>query len=287
MESSRFNIVCPTGVIPGRDITKEKRQEIFGSVSGGAGTTRMEDFQRKMVEDGTGGVRCEKTSIRICKNTLEMVSNRDPMTHADGFEYTEDFDGLQVFDSNRVFNNFKSVSGSGGVQTRTIRDECYPFIESQLNLRLVLSYSGVSNEELKSTLASLDIGTTEFNRIVIVLNARSRQATRDTTPVAMPLPLGIDTMTNAELKKECKVRKITVSGNKKELVARLKEYGTPKKNLICHNDYFANIFDGNACSKADLQFDYLKNNPIYADVKKYVYVGDLKGYFDWVRGIVC
>ena len=33
-------------------------------------------------------------------------------------------------------------------------------------------------------------------------------------------------------------------------------------------------------------FHYLKELPEFLLVKKYVYIGDLKGYFTWVDGVV-
>jgi len=293
MSSAPYNISCPPGVIAGRDMTKEMRHEIFGiSIAGGAGSTKMEDFQRKKVEEGTA-VPCATTTLRIHRRTYLLHDNANPMTQPDGYEYTEDLDGLQLFTLQiglilmNVYLNFKSVVGPGGAQTRTLRDECYAFILAQLNTLLLRSYSHVPTNELISRLPTLKFGSTECNRTLIVLNARSNQIANDSANLVAPLPLNIDKMTSAELKKECKDRKIAVSGNKQELIDRIKAHGTPKKNMISDNDHFANIFDGDNCSKADLQFDYLMNDPIYADVKKYVYVGDLKGYFEWLKAIVC
>lgn len=59
-----------------------------------------------------------------------------PMTQNDGFDWTEDFDGKQEIGDKSVFINLKSVVGTGGSQTRTLRDECYPFIEAQLQYLL-------------------------------------------------------------------------------------------------------------------------------------------------------
>jgi hypothetical protein len=35
------------------------------------------------------------------------------------------------------------------------------------------------------------------------------------------------------------------------------------------------------------KFEYEIKKPEFSTVKKYVYVGDLKGYFDWLKAIVC
>jgi len=48
--------------------------------------------------------------------------------------------------------------------------------------------------------------------------------------------------------------------------------------------YFANVLDGDESNYSMPKFDYLLNE--YTDVKSRVYVGDLKGYFDWLRACV-
>ncbi len=51
----------------------------------------------------------------------------------DGFEWSEDFDGIQTINNSNLYYNFKFVCGNGGAQTRTLRDETYQFIKTQLN----------------------------------------------------------------------------------------------------------------------------------------------------------
>ena len=184
-----FNIQCPESVVSGSQITKETRQAAFGQVAGGGGSTKPEKHQREMIEQGTG-VLCTKSNMRINHETLEMRENSRPMTAADGFEWTENFDGVQKFGDKDIYVNLKSVVGTGGSQTRTLRDECYPFIKAQL----------------------------------------------------------------------------------KYLVA------TKKTNC-----YFANIFDGDEAASCMHHFAYLLGREQYKDVRVKVYVGDLKGYFDWIK----
>ena len=187
------NIVCPEGVIDGCLFTKEKRQEFYGKVAGGGGSRKPEEYQRAQIVLGTGRP-CNTTQIRINWRKNEIVENSQPMRQADGFDYTENFDGVQLFDSNKVWVNMKSVVGKGGSQTRTLRDECYPFVNAQLN------------------------------------------------------------------------------------------YLLKSKKTDC---YFANIFDGDEAAAKMKMFHYLVNLPEFDKVKKYVYVGDLKGYFAWVKATVC
>jgi hypothetical protein len=115
------------------------------------------------------------------------------MTEDDGFDWTEDFDGKQVIDGKDVFINLKSVVGAGGSQTRTLRDECYPFIESQLQYL----------------------------------------------------------------------------------------HTNPSTQI-----YFANIFDGDEAATKMRMYNYLLSLPEFAAVRKYVYVGDLKGYFNWLSSAI-
>ena len=187
------DIVCPDEVIDGKDITKDKRKEQCGNVAGGKGSMGPENFQRKMIIKGTGRL-CHPTQFRINTRTNVLVSISHPMNDDDGFDYSENFDGKQIFKKNTVWINLKSVVGKGGAQTRTLRDQCYPFVEHQLKYLI-------------------------------------------------------------------------------------KENGT-----TC---FFANIFDGDEAAERNRHFNYLLSLPEYSEVKKYLYVGDLKGYFAWVKDNVC
>lgn len=188
-----FNIICPESVVDGCNYTKKKRQELYGKVAGGSGSMKPEKFQREMIVLGTGH-SCNKTNTRINWRNNEMIEKAQPMRKNDGFDYTENFDGKQVFCSNTVWINLKSVSGGGGSQTRTLREQCYPFVNAQLN------------------------------------------------------------------------------------------YLLKSKKTDC---FFANILDGDAASSKMMMFNYLLELPMFYTVNKYIYVGDLKGYFAWVKANVC
>ncbi len=90
-----------------------------------------EIYQRKNIEEITG-LSCPKTDERINTYTFEMRSYSNPMKTADGFEWTENFDGKIVRDDTVFLVNFKMVCGSGGAQTRSLR-EVYHFVNAQLN----------------------------------------------------------------------------------------------------------------------------------------------------------
>jgi len=193
MEKTSLNIICPEGIIDGCLFTKEKRQDLYGKIAGGGGSRKPEEYQKEQIVLGTGRP-CNNTQTRINWRKNEMTENAQPMRKEDGFDYTENFDGRQVFAPNTVWVNLKSVVGTGGSQTRTLRDECYPFVNAQL------------------------------------------------------------------------------------------DYLLKSKKTNC---FFANIFDGDEAWSKMKMFHYLLGLPEFSTVKKYVYVGDLKGYFAWVKANVC
>ena len=188
IKKSMPSIHCPECVVAGRDITKERRQEIFGQVAGGAGSRGPEIFQKAQIAAGTG-VLCSTTQARINWRTHELHEIHNPMTKDNGFDYTENFDARQEFGNQHVFINLKCVVGRGGSQTRTLRDECYQFVDAQLRYLLK----------------------------------------------------------------------------------------TPEGRI-----WFANIFDGDEAARVMKKFEYLLALPEFASVRQKVYVGDLKGYFDWI-----
>lgn len=71
-----------------------------------------------------------KTNDRINIDTNIIVSNKNPMINTDGYEYSENFDGL-LKKNNKYYFNLKFVCGAGGSQTRTLR-EVYHFIKCQI-----------------------------------------------------------------------------------------------------------------------------------------------------------
>jgi hypothetical protein len=179
-------IQCPSEVVAGSLITKEKRHELFGQVAGGAGSHKPEEFQRDAIVRGTG-IPCPKTTVRINLRTNTLRAIAHPNTQRDGFDYSEDFDGVQNVGDNKIYVNLKCIVGKGGVQTRSLR-EVYWFVEGQLH---------------------------------------------------------------------------TLKGIEKT--------------------YFANILDGDEAYSVLSKFEYILSLPEFASVKGRIYIGDLKGYFDWFR----
>jgi hypothetical protein len=119
-------------VIEGKLITKGMRHEIFGAVAGGAGSRKPEDYQRAMIVQHTG-IPCPKTNMRINLRTNTLKEIAMPNKHTDGFDYSEDFDGSQTFGEKKVYLNLKCIVGTGGSQTRSLR-EVYWFMQGQLNV---------------------------------------------------------------------------------------------------------------------------------------------------------
>jgi len=103
---------------------KESRKGLMGHA------IKSEKYQREKIEKSTG-IKCENIrGYRINQRFKYMEIKPQPFKEFYGFDYTEDFDGLQSFGNKKVFVNFKNVCGSGGSQNRTMR-EVYHFIEAQ------------------------------------------------------------------------------------------------------------------------------------------------------------
>ena len=117
-------------IIAGSQITKEKRHECFGIVAGGAGSTNPEKYQRSVIIDRTA-TSCPKTNIRLNFRTNTLCPISKPNMNDDGFDYSEDFDGVQQVWNKKIYINLKCIVGKGGSQTRSLR-EVYWFIEGQL-----------------------------------------------------------------------------------------------------------------------------------------------------------
>ena len=129
-----MSIVCPADVVEGRLITKDKRHELFGQVAGGSGSREPEEFQRAKIQEGTG-VACVKTKMRINLRTNTLKDIAHPNKHEDGFDYSEDMDGLQTIGGKTIYINLKCIVGKGGAQTRSLR-EVYWLVEGQLRFLL-------------------------------------------------------------------------------------------------------------------------------------------------------
>ena len=87
-------------------------------------------YQREWIERITGQP-CPKTNVRIHLEKLLLEEKTKPLLEEDGFEWTENFDGLQIIHNRRFYYNLKMVCDQGGAQTRSLR-EVYLFIKGQI-----------------------------------------------------------------------------------------------------------------------------------------------------------
>ncbi len=94
----------------------------------GGKKNECEKYQRELFEKIVGQ-KCIKTIERLNMFSGERKNKAQPLRHKDGFDWTENFDGF--IKSYNMFINFKMVCGSGGAQTRTLR-EVYWFIYAQI-----------------------------------------------------------------------------------------------------------------------------------------------------------
>lgn len=142
--------------------TKEwrKKQEWYNNGK----SNECEKYQIKLLEKIIGR-ELDKTNERINIETHVMSDKRNPMINADGFEFTENFDGKIKRNNKIVRFNLKMVCDNGGAQTRTLR-EVYHFIQCQLEYIL---QNNSTNEYFVNVL---DGGTSHKNmdKFIYLLN---------------------------------------------------------------------------------------------------------------------
>lgn len=125
---------APSYLLPGSQITKHKRHMILDvrTVSG-LDSMKCEQYQRRAIEEGTR-VPCLKSNhIRINTELNTIERNPNPYSKPRGFDWTEDFDGIQMFNGYTFYINLKSIVEGGGSQTRSLK-LVYDFIKGQKNL---------------------------------------------------------------------------------------------------------------------------------------------------------
>ena len=128
-------------IIDGSLITKTIRNEMFGSCDKGANTSNPENYQRQTISNLTN-IPCLKTNIRINLRTNKLTELCYPNKSINGFDYSENFDGIQTIKDKIIYINLKCIVGSGGSQTRSLR-EVYWFVQGQLNVLLQPSSSNL------------------------------------------------------------------------------------------------------------------------------------------------
>lgn len=91
--------------------------------------TECEKYQVKNIEKIIG-TNISKTNMRFNKETNTFTKMTNPNTEENGFEWTEDMDGIYEILGIKYYINFKMVCDKGGAQTRSLR-EVYEFIKAQ------------------------------------------------------------------------------------------------------------------------------------------------------------
>ena len=92
-------------------------------------------YQRNLIELITQS-KCNKTNLRINIELNDIINCTQPMTRYDAFDWTEDFDGEQIYYNNiTLYYNLKMVIGDGGAQTRSLREVSH-FIRAQLEYNI-------------------------------------------------------------------------------------------------------------------------------------------------------
>jgi hypothetical protein len=114
--------------IPGELQTKDWRKAQNWYIDGKRNECEL--FQRKQLETMLG-VECVKTNLRFNTETYGLHTMTRPLDLENGFEWTEDFDGLSIIGDKKLYFNLKFICDAGGAQTRSLR-EVYHFTKCQL-----------------------------------------------------------------------------------------------------------------------------------------------------------
>jgi hypothetical protein len=114
-------------LIPSHKQTKNWRQQQTWYKNGKR--NECETYQLNQLKLITG-LDINRSNKRIHKLKECIVYENSPFNKKDGFEYTENFDGECMIESQTILFNLKFVCGSGGAQTRTLK-QVYDFIKSQ------------------------------------------------------------------------------------------------------------------------------------------------------------
>lgn len=120
-------------MLRGHEWTQEQKEKFFGK---NAKSTAYEDFQRDQIARATGvevskpspPVRFHVRPIGLYDQEVRLVEQR---TLGNIHDFTENFDGKQVFGKDVVYINFKFIVGGGGNQTSRLRD-VGTFIKAQM-----------------------------------------------------------------------------------------------------------------------------------------------------------
>lgn len=122
--TSKCNDVCQSSNI--QTIEWRKNQEWYID-----GKHNECEKQQKQYLERALHIVLNKTNERLHYHKLIIQEKTKPMNDIDGFEWSENFDGVIFVKHKIVYFNLKMVCGKGGAQTRTLR-EIYHFIKHQV-----------------------------------------------------------------------------------------------------------------------------------------------------------
>ncbi len=128
-----FNNVSTNDISITPSILQTKDWRKSQSWYNGGKHNECEIYQRGIIEKIIK-YKLNKANDRIYMRDMQIISKSDPMKDDDGFEWTENFDGVININinNNKYYFNLKFICEAGGAQTRSIR-EVYHFIKRMLH----------------------------------------------------------------------------------------------------------------------------------------------------------
>ena len=110
----RIRILIPSSYYQTKNWRKNRKWYKNGK------SNECEKYQIIMIEQIIK-TKLAKTYDRINIESKEIISNKNPMTKVDGYEWSENFDGLLLKNNNKYYFNLKFVCDKGGSQTRSLK----------------------------------------------------------------------------------------------------------------------------------------------------------------------
>ena len=109
---------------------------------------------------------CElkKTNERINLENYEIINKKNIIKNDNGYEFSENFDGLIFINNNNYYFNLKLICDQGGSQTRSLR-EVYHFIKAQMEYLLIYN-----NETYFINILDGDTSYHNMNKFNYLLN---------------------------------------------------------------------------------------------------------------------
>ena len=94
----RKNILIPSSFYQTKDWRKNRKWYKNGK------SNECEKYQINLIKKMLA-IKLKKTDDRINMETNEIISKKNPMINNDGYEYSENFDGLLIKNNNKYYFN--------------------------------------------------------------------------------------------------------------------------------------------------------------------------------------